>query len=218
LLGGLLSFVEILLTMNTCPTIEAIKNPYTYTEFKNLVTELAEKESSTGEISEEKIAATKINAQRIKRIDKQYVVSEEVNSFLKLHKREWLWLVLIESWCGDAAQNIPVIAKIAEQSPNIELKLILRDENLPIMDAYLTNNSRSIPKLICIDKESGEEIGTWGSRPMVIQEAAMQFKALNPDVSHTDFVTHIHSLYAKDKGNALQQEFIDLLKIWIKRA
>ena len=204
--------------MNTFATIEAIKNPYTYINYKNLVFDLAEKGSSTGEMTEEKIAATKINAQRIKRIDKQFELSNEVKRLLKLQKRDWLWIVLVESWCGDAAQNIPVIAKIAEQSSKIELKLILRDENLQIMDAYLTNNSRSIPKLICIDKESGEEIGTWGSRPTVIQDAAVKFKALNPAVSHTDFVTYIHSLYAKDKGNSLQQEFIDLLKIWNKRA
>ena len=60
------------------------------------------------------------------------------------------WLVLTEAWCGDAAQSLPIINKMAEVSDNITLRLILRDENLDVMDQFLQNGrSRSIPKLIC---------------------------------------------------------------------
>ena len=56
--------------MNTCTIVEIINNPYTYTGYRNLVTELVAKESNSGEVTPERIIATKINAQRIKRIDK----------------------------------------------------------------------------------------------------------------------------------------------------
>jgi hypothetical protein len=202
--------------MNICTTVEIVNNPYTYTGYKNLINELVAKESNTGEVTPERIIATKLNAQRIKRIDKQFAMGNEIKNILKLQKREWLWIVLVESWCGDAAQNVPIIAKIAEQSPKIELKLILRDENPEIMNAHLTNNSRSIPKLICIDKESGEEVGTWGPRPKEIQMLLEKFKKLNPDVSHNDFVAFLHMLYTKEKGNSLQKEFAHLLREWNK--
>jgi hypothetical protein len=202
--------------MNTCTIVDIAKNPYTYHAYKDLIAELVAKESNSGEVTPERIIATKINAQRIKRIDRQFEAGNEIKNILKQQKKEWLWIVLVESWCGDAAQNIPVIAKIAEQSPKIELKLILRDENPEIMDAYLTNNSRSIPKLICIDKESGEEVGTWGPRPKEIQALMEKFKKLNPDVSHSDFIAFLHTLYTREKGNSLQKEFANLLKAWNK--
>ena len=202
--------------MNSCIVTEIAKNPYTYNRYRDLVFELTEKGGNTGEILPERISATKLNAQRIKRIDKQTEISSEIKNALLDQKREWKWMVLLESWCGDGAQNIPIIAKIAGESTKIELEIILRDENPEIMDAYLTNNSRAIPKLICLDKETGEEIGVWGPRPKAIQQAVLRFKTLNPDVSHDDFVAYLHALYTKDKGNSLQQEFLELIKLWNK--
>lgn len=202
--------------MNTCTIVEVVNNPLTYSSYKNLITELVKQGSSTGEVTPERIIATRINVQRIKRIDKQCEISNEIKDLFKLQKREWIWIVLIESWCGDGAQNVPIIAKIAELSSKIVLKLALREENPELMNAYLTNGSRSIPKLICIDKETGEEIGTWGPRPKAIQNGVREFKALNPDVQHDDFVFFLHTLYTKDKGNSLQHEFADLIKAWNK--
>ena len=68
-----------------------------------------------------------------------------------------IWLIITEGWCGDAAQCIPTIEKIAAESKNIETHYVLRDENLDLIDEYLTNNARSIPKLIaCAAKRACE--------------------------------------------------------------
>jgi hypothetical protein len=112
-------------------------NSYNYNEYKKIVFGLAEESKTSGEQSTEKIAATIINAQRIKRIDKQSVISEALLSEIKKIAKKQTWLVLTESWCGDGAQCIPVIAKISEQNESITLKLIFRDEHLEVMDRFL---------------------------------------------------------------------------------
>lgn len=186
---------------------------YNYNNYRDLVIELSEKKGCTGEISEERVIATKINAQRMKRLDKQIILNDKILEALKINK-PWTWVVLIESWCGDGAQNLPIIAKIAELSPNIELKILLRDQNPALMDKYLTNGSKSIPKLICYEKGTEKEIGVWGPRPKVIQEMVKVFKSNNPTVSHDEFVKNLHLWYAQNKAEALQEEFAQLIMEW----
>ncbi len=131
-------------------SVNELKNPLNYNEYKALITDLASKNKCTGEQIEEKIKATLINVQRIKRLDKQTEINSELKTKIKGISEKQVWVILVESWCGDAAQCLPVIAKIAEINSNIDLKIILRDENLSIMDQFLTNGSRSIPKLILL--------------------------------------------------------------------
>ena len=130
-------------------------------------------------------------------------------------KNEWIWLVITEAWWGDAAQNNPVIAKISEINPNIQLKFVLRDENPDVMDAYLTNGGRSIPKLIYLDSKILEEIGTWGPRPEAAQKRVMKDK-VDPNVSHEEMVKNNQLWYLHDKTLSIQNEFLELIKKWKK--
>ncbi len=82
------------------------------------------------------------------------------------------------------------------------------------MDAYLTNGSRSVPKLICIDKSNNQEIGTWGARPSEIQKMAVNYEKENPEATHDEFVNNLHLWYAKDQTTAIQDDFIELLQLF----
>lgn len=186
-----------------------------YNEYKAMVVRCSETGATTGrEALPERIEATKINAQRMKRIDKQIKINDVLRFALENINNKWTWILIAESWCGDGAQNIPLIAMMAKHSVNIELKIILRDENPDIIDAHLTNGSRAIPKLICINSETGEEIGTWGPRPLAIQNLVKAYKIQNPDVSHDEFVKNLHLWYAKDGGESLQKDFEQLIPEW----
>lgn len=203
--------------METVIELAKVKNLFSYEDYKKFVIECSEKNATTGnEQLPERIEATKINAQRMKRIDKQIELNVKTISMIINFNEKWKWIVLAESWCGDGAQNIPLIAKIAKHTPNIELKIILRDENPEIMNMYLTNGSKSIPKLICINSKTTEEIGTWGPRPLKIQEMVKKYKTEHPYISHDEFVKTLHFWYAKDKGESLQKDFVQLLGKWGK--
>jgi len=102
---------------------------------------------------------------------------------------------------------LPIIAKMADISSHISLKILLRDENLDIMDAFLTNGGRSIPKLICLDANTLELKWDWGPRPAPAQDL-LRIHKTKPDESHEDFVKQVQLWYAKDKSRTLQKELL----------
>ena len=162
--------------------------------------------------SEGLIAYTKLNFSRLKRSYKTTEIANETKAMLEKISTPLTWLVLTETWCGDAAQNIPVLAKMAELNPAISLKLIFRDENPDVMDNFLTNGSKSIPKLICVN-ENLEVLGTWGPRPAAIQSWFVEEKN-KPTTDMDQLKIDLQQKYNADKGQSLRSELMELLQQW----
>lgn len=120
------------------------------------------------------------NMERSERIASAYDPSPRLTEAMTCISEKQLWMVLTEAWCGDSAFSLPVIAAVAEQSPNIDLRILLRDSHLDIMDAYLTNGARSVPKLVAFGA-SGEQLFTWGPRPEPAQALRERMKAEGAD-------------------------------------
>ena len=165
--------------------------------------------------SEELIEYSKLNFSRLKRSYKTTVPSEDVLKTVDCLNEKMIWIVLTETWCGDAAQNIAVLAKIAESNPAISFRLLFRDENLDVIDNYLTNGGRAIPKLICLDQELNE-IVTWGPRPAFIQNWFNEEK-VKPEANMDELKLEIQKKYNEDKGQTLQKEMVQLMKDWLKK-
>ncbi len=188
---------------------------YSYQEFKQMVVSLFEQGKVTGaEQSTSLLETTGMNLHRMRRIDKTGSLNENIQHALQAAKSRWTWYLITEGWCGDSSQNAPIIALIAESSPNIDLKLLLRDENPELMDNYLTNGGRAVPKLICIDNETDEVLGTWGPRPQRIQDLVATFKKENPEAEKPEFAKNLHLWYGRDKSQSLQDEFTLLINEW----
>jgi len=196
-------------------TPQLLEKAMSYEQYLNLIDTLLKEEKTTGaNHSPNMIHYARLNQQRMKKWDKTGKLQPELVQALQNLPTAQHWLVLTEGWCGDAAQNIPFLAKMAAVNPEkISLKLILRDENLEVMDAYLTNGGRSIPKLVSLKQADFDELGTWGPRPAKVQQMVLGYKQ-NPTVPQDAFVESVHAWYAKDKGQELQQEFITLLQQW----
>lgn len=195
--------------------ISTIKNTYNYQEYSTLVHELFEKgETTSGDNTEDMLDYTKLNMHRSARWDKRGKISEELAASLSQITKKMTWLVITEGWCGDAAQQLPYLNKIAVLNDKIDLKLILRDENPEIMDQFLTNGSRSIPKVIFIDDENNEVLAEWGPRPKLIQDQFLA-KKNDPTYDQSKLKEEIHFFYAKDKGASLQAEINELIKSFI---
>jgi len=174
--------------------------------FKNEIdtTNIDKLDKSSRELFEYK----KLNFQRSKRIENSYIIAPKLNQVIGMISGRQLWMVLAESWCGDSAQNLPYIAKIAEVNPNINLRIILRDTNLDIMDEYLTNGSRIIPKLVAFDYD-GIELFTWGPRPKEAQELILKWK--NEGIVKPELYEKLHLWYGKNRGKSIENEFINIL-------
>jgi thioredoxin-like negative regulator of GroEL len=110
------------------------------------------------------------NYERSEQVHARYEPSEKLQEALSAVEVAQLWMVLTESWCGDSAFCLPVIAEAAGRSEQVTLRILPRDDNLDIMDQYLTGGSRSIPKLVAFEAGSGEERFVWGPRPKGAQD------------------------------------------------
>jgi len=197
-------------------TQKDIDKSMSFEEYYQLNEQLVKDGGTTGnDKSTALIDYTKLNFSRIKRILKTSPISDAVKNTVNCLSEQLTWVIIAESWCGDAAQNIPVFAKIAEVNPNINLRILLRDDNIEVMNQYLTNGGMSIPKLICLD-ENLIELGTWGPRPKFLQDWLYENKA-NPKMEMDELKKEFQVWYTKDKGQTLQKEMILLLKTWTKK-
>ena len=151
----------------------------------------------------------RLNLQRSARIMKTYKVSGNLKEEIKKINEPLTWMVITENWCGDSAQNLPYLALMAEENSNIDFKILLRDSNPDIMDQFLTNGTRSIPLLVSFDI-NGNELFRWGARPKVVQDLFYQWKA--DGIVKPELYKKLHLWYAKDKGQALESEFLEILK------
>lgn len=190
---------------------KSLKNTISYSDYRTLVADLLAENKSTGhEQSEALTNYSMLNDRRMKRLDKTIKISEEtIQEFQKVQEPQ-TWLLITEGWCGDAAQNLPVINKIADLSDNIDLKIVLRDDNLELMDLFLTNGGRSIPKLIALDADNNV-LNTWGPRPTVATKMVADYKAANGSLD-AEFKQDLQVWYNKNKGQSVQDDFIELVK------
>lgn len=189
----------------------SLEKAISYSEYRVLVKSLLDEGKSTGpNQSDDLLNYSLLNDKRMKRLDKTIKISEEITAKLKEVKEPQTWLVLTEGWCGDAAQNLPVINKIAEENSKIQLKLVLRDENLELMDEFLTNGGRSIPKLIALNKNN-EVIDTWGPRPVIATKMVADYKADHGSLD-ADFKKDLQVWYNKNKGEDVQENLVSFLK------
>lgn len=190
----------------------SIHNSYSYEAYRTLIQELLVEGKSTGpNQSEDLTNYSMLNETRMKRLDKTIKIDEEIANEIQKIDEKQTWLVLTESWCGDAAQNIPVIHKMALLNENIDFRLVLRDENLELMDLFLTNESRSIPKVIILDSELNV-INTWGPRPSTATKMVKEYKEKHGSLD-PQFKEDLQVWYNKDKGKNLQKDFTKILNL-----
>lgn len=202
-------------TSSTSITREVLDKAYTYQSYSDWVEKLFSEGRTTNDNNTPGyLKYTELNIQRSSRWDKRALIHEDLKKVLSSFSRRMTWLVLSEGWCGDAAQVLPFLAKMADLSPNIDLKIILRDEHPEIMDDFLTDGiNRAIPKLIALDTESLEVLGTWGPRPTRIHQEYVK-KLRDPDYPNEQAQKDLHLWYARNKGEALQAEFLGFLNDW----
>lgn len=190
---------------------DGLDNSMSYVEYRELVMTKVENNSNTGhEVTEALANYTMLNNKRMKRWDKTIKIGEGVADAIKHKKFNQTWIVITESWCGDAAHVIPVINKIAELNQGINFRVVLRDDNEALMDQFLTNGSRSIAKLIILDTATKDVIATYGPRPstatLLVNDYKAKYGILTPE-----FKEELQQWYNKDKGQTVIADLVTLI-------
>jgi thiol-disulfide isomerase/thioredoxin len=189
---------------------KSLEQSMSYKTYRELVSTLVEQNSTTGNDKSPSMANyTVLNDRRMRRWDKTVKPNQEAIDRLAEFDKKVTWLVITESWCGDAAHILPVINKVAELNSNISLRIVLRDDNPELMDAFLTNGGRAVPKLIMVDKELNV-LDTFGPRPGIATEMVQTYKELHGALS-PEFKEELQHWYNKDKGQAIIADLLALL-------
>jgi hypothetical protein len=187
----------------------ALQNSHSYTEYRNIVSKLISEGKSTGkEQSADLLHYSELNEVRMKRLEKTLKLDLEVEKALQNLKSKQTWLVISEGWCGDAAQILPIIKLMSEASENLDLKLVFRDENEELINLFLTNGAKSIPKLLLLD-EAFNLINHWGPRPEGAKNLIIEYKA-NHGIVDEAAKTALQKWYLDDKGISTMKEIAGL--------
>lgn len=146
--------------------------------------------------------------QNLQKVYDHFQVPEDDDFFRRLEARSLRVIAITEDWCGDAMMNIPILLHLAEKS-HMQVRMILRDSNLELMDQYLTNGrSRSIPIFIFID-DDGEEVAHWGPRAQVVQSEVDQLMGGLPDKTSSEYDAAF-----KEAIKTLTGRFVSEEKLW----
>jgi hypothetical protein len=189
----------------------SLSKSISYSSYRKLVSDLLEEGKSTGpNQSADLLNYGLLNDKRMSRLDKKISLKEGTIFALKSIKAKQTWLLITEGWCGDAAQILPVINKMSLESDAIDLKIVLRDENEELMNQFLTNGNKSIPKLVVLS-ETNEIVSSWGPRPSIATNMVNEYKEKNGGLD-ADFKRDLQVWYNKNKGENIQEDVIAFLE------
>src|SRR5690606_33959788 len=148
---------------------------------------------------------TKLNWSRMNRWLKRFEPNDTMKNLIGSITEPQHWIVITEPWCGDAAHSVAQLYQIVKNNPNIDFEIQLRDAAPHLLEDYLTNGTKSIPKLI-IRNDVGHDKVIWGPRPAKLQELFLQMKA--EDKSFDEIKEVIQKWYNEDKGEEVQKELL----------
>jgi thiol-disulfide isomerase/thioredoxin len=192
--------------------LRAIEGSTSYQEYRELVSRHVSNGTSTGPNQTEALAQyTLLNDSRMRRLDKTTKIPDSILEKINDFKGSQTWLVLTESWCGDAAQTMPVMNKLAELNEGIDFRVVERDNNPELINAFLTNGAQSIPKLIVLDNNTNRIIGEWGPRPSTATDMVNSYKKEHGSLS-PEFKQDLQVWYNKDKGVSVAEDLTKLFK------
>lgn len=191
---------------------ESLDNSIDYSDFKRLMQKMVLNKHTTGnDVTEAYINYTLLNKKRMSRWDKKIEIDQYHLTKIEYFNTKVIWLVITESWCGDAAHLLPVMNKIAELNPKINLRIVLRDDNEALMKMFLTNGSKSIPKLIMIDAENHDILGVYGPRPSIATKMVDDYKKEHGKLT-PEFKEDLQRWYNKDKGKTTIKDLTEMLE------
>lgn len=183
-----------------------------YKQYREHVDALIIEGKTTGLNQEERLVEfTKLNVHRMNRIDKTVRIDESTGAIFSGLNNSYKMLLIGDAWCGDCAQILPVLEKIAESSNGkIEMFIISRDTFPNLIEAFQTNGANAVPKVLIFDETKSNVLSTWGPRPKPAQDIMLNWKANKDTITWEQFENDLHLWYARNRGTAIVEEIVNL--------
>ncbi len=190
---------------------QGIKDSYTYKQYRELISGLLADGKSTGHDQSEALTNySMLNDRRMKRLDKTIKIDAAIQTAFSSADVDVTWVLITEGWCGDGAQSLPVINKLAELNDGIDLKIVSRDDHDDLMSNFLTNGGKAIPKLLVYDNKSKKVLNTWGPRPSIATQMVKDYKEKHGGLD-PEFKENLQIWYNKNKGENVAADLLEIL-------
>ncbi len=85
-------------------------------------------------------------------------------------------VIIAEDWCGDVVQHVPVLERLAKETPKLQTRYITREQHPDVFVRFLTNGGEAIPKFIFLSDQY-VECGNWGPMPKDCRKLIARGKA-----------------------------------------
>jgi len=192
---------------------QALEHSWDYPGYRELVRKQVDEGRTSGlNQSEAYVYYTLPNHKRMRRWEKKTALPDHLKTALSGLEQPWIWLVLTETWCGDAAPVLPIMDAFASHTDSLDLRIALRDEHQDLMDLFLTNNARSIPKLLMVRPADYEVVASWGPRPMEAAQMVAAYREEHGKLTE-ELRMSLQKWYNTDRGESIIRELSGLLAL-----
>ena len=184
-----------------------------YPGYRELVRKQVDEGRTSGlNQSEAYVYYTLLNHKRMRRWEKKTSLPGNLTEALSNLEKPWIWLVLTETWCGDAAPVLPIMDAFASATDSLDLRISLRDEHQELMDQFLTNNARSIPKLLMVRPSDHKVVASWGPRPVAAAKMVQAYREEHGKLTE-ELRMSLQKWYNTDRGKSIIRELSGLLAL-----
>jgi hypothetical protein len=117
--------------------------------------------------------------------------------------------VITEARCSDSVNSVPYIAKLVEEVPGLELKLVNSTVGRPWMEAHRTADGRAATPTVLVLDDEYRIRGCWIEQPVALQAFWLPIVARG---TMSQEVGEKMAWYAKDGGREILREFVEVLE------
>ena len=191
--------------------LDYIKKGYSFDQYLERIEDELEEQIELDD-PKELVPLFAMNLKQSRDIRKNFRYNPGMEKKAKSYNADLKILVISEGWCEDAAQIVPIVDRLAE-TIGVELKIVLRDENLALMEEYHTDGSFSVPMVIGVTPE-GEEAFRFGPRPAKAMVFTNRFKKDPDKYSKDDFIEDLDRFYLENHGQDIITEILELVEAY----
>lgn len=120
----------------------------------------------------------------------------------------WHLLIVAESWCPDAANSVPYLARLAAEADNVDLRVLRKADAADLIAAHPLDGRDATPLVLVLDERFAVR-GVWIERPASLN-AIVAKKAGR--ICESTLKTQVASWYRQDAGRAVLGEVVALLE------
>jgi hypothetical protein len=118
-------------------------------------------------------------------------------------------LVITEYGCSDSGNSVPVLARIVEAAPNLEMRLVNAATGRPWMERYRTPDGRAATPTVLVLDDEFRIRSAWVEQPKELQ--AFWLPIIARKESGERFGEKM-AWYTKDEGRAIMRELVEAIE------